>query len=39
MIQPSIFREINIPLKYMFEESAPSCRDEKACSRYPNNTY
>ena len=31
MIQPSIFRELNIIC--LIKESTPSCRDEEACSR------
>ena len=33
MIQPSIFREINIPIEIPVKKSAPSCHDEEACSR------
>ena len=33
MIQFSIFREINIPIKIPVKKSAPSCHDEEACSR------
>ena len=32
MIQSSIFREINIPIKIPVKKSAHSCHDEEACS-------
>ena len=33
MIQPSIFRELKILIKYLFKESVHSCHDGEACSR------